>query len=392
MTGKRGNGEGSIHRRSNGTWRAQVSLNGHRLSTTADTRSECQAWLKKTLLQVDNGLTMDGAQTSLESYLQQWLQTVKPALRLTTWNLYQHIVVSHIIPYLGSAKLKDLRPEIIQRLYDSRQAAGTGSRTIQLVHVVLHNAMSHAVRLGILPRNPTEATYRPISQHDEAKIYDEGQISQFLVAAKGERNEALYHLAIATGMRQAELLGLKWSDVDWIKNTVRVQRQLRRDFRDGEMFISPKTKAGRRTIELGPKTVEILRQHWERQGEERRKCGELWQDNDLVFPSRVGTPMDYSNLVKSFKQVIYCAGLPEIKFHSLRHTAASLMLNHGIPVLIVSRRLGHSKVSVTLDIYAHMIPEMQHDAAVLMDELITPVEIQLHPVAPDYIDPAKQGS
>jgi integrase len=102
--------------------------------------------------------------------------------------------------------------------------------------------------------------------------------------------------------------------------------------------------------------------------------------------------MDYSNLVKNFKQVITGAGLPDIKFHSLRHIAASLMLNHGIPVLIVSRRLGHSKVSVTLDIYAHMIPEMQHDAAVLMDELITPVEIQLHPVAPDFVDPGKQGS
>jgi integrase len=136
---------------------------------------------------------------------------------------------------------------------------------------------------------------------------------------------------------------------------------------------------------LGAKSIEKLREHWERQNHERKHAGDRWQENELIFPSSVGTPVNHSNLVKTFKRVISLAGLPEIRFHDLRHTAARLMLNHGVPVIIVSRMLGHSKVSITLDIYGHLMPEIQHQAAVLMDELIAPIEIGLHPVAPDFI-------
>ena len=384
MAKKRGNNEGSIHKRPNGTWRAQVSLSGTRLSFAADTRAECQIWIKKTINQIDNGLTLDGAQTKLQDYLPSWLTSIKSSLRLRTWEQYTQIAEHHILPTLGPVKLKDLRPDVIQRFYTTKLDQGTGDRTVQLIHVVLHRSLAHAVNLGILPRNPTDATLRPEYDHEEMQVLDENQVSQLMIVLRGDRHEALVHLAVATGMRQAELLGLKWSDLDWNKQTIRVQRQLRRDFHEGEMFIPPKTKAGRRTIALGAKSIEKMREHWERQNQERRQVGERWKEYDLIFPSSIGTPLNYSNLVKSFKQILSMAGLPDIRFHDLRHTAASLMLNHGIPVIVVSRMLGHSKVSITLDIYGHLMPEMQHQAAVLMDELITPVEIGLHPVAPDY--------
>lgn len=384
MAKKRGNNEGSIYKKPNGAWRAQVSLNGTRLSFTADTRGECQTWIKKTINQIDNGLTLDGAQSCLNEYLPSWLTSIKSSLRPTTWELYTHMAEHHILPALGALKLKDLRPDIIQRFYNTKLGQGTGERTIQLIHVVLHRSLEQAVNLGTLPRNPTEAVMRPEYSHAEMKILDESQVSQLMISLQGDRHEALLQLALATGMRQAELLGLKWSDLDWNHQTIRVQRQLRRDFHLGEPFAAPKTKSGRRTIALGSTSIQKLREHWERQNQERQQTGARWQENDLIFPSSVGTPLNYSNLVKSFKESLKTAGLPDIRFHDLRHTAASLMLNHGVPVIVVSRMLGHSKVSITLDIYGHVIPEMQHQAAALMDELTTPVEIGLHPVAPAY--------
>jgi integrase len=176
---------------------------------------------------------------------------------------------------------------------------------------------------------------------------------------------------------------LKWSDLDWIKKTLTVQRQLRREHRNNDYFTIPKSKAGRRTILLGEKAIEILHEHWDLQDQERRIAGRRWKENDLIFTSSIGTPMDQFNLYHTFREFIHSVGLPEIRFHDLRHTAASLMLNHGIAPIIVSKRLGHSKVSITLDIYGHLMSEMQSEAADLMDELITSVPIELHRVAPE---------
>jgi integrase len=172
------------------------------------------------------------------------------------------------------------------------------------------------------------------------------------------------------------------SDLDWVKKTLTVQRQLRRGFRNNDYFTTPKTKAGKRTVKMGEKSIEILHKHWDLQNEERRIAGERWKETNLIFTSSIGTPMDQHNLYHAFKEFITSIGLPIIRFHDLRHTAATLMLNHGIAPIIVSKRLGHSKVSITLDIYGHLMPEMQSEAADLMDELITSVPIELHPVAP----------
>jgi integrase len=166
--------------------------------------------------------------------------------------------------------------------------------------------------------------------------------------------------------------------LNWEKKTLIIQRQLKRKFKVGDYFVSPKTRSGRRTIVLGIRTLKVLHEHLKRQDEAKRAGAHRWTDNDLVFPSTIGTPINHSNLYRSFKKLLRLSGLPEIRFHDLRHTAASLMLNHGVPSIIVSRRLGHSKVSTTLDIYGHLIPEMQNEAAELIDDLIFPIEVELH--------------
>jgi integrase len=179
-------------------------------------------------------------------------------------------------------------------------------------------------------------------------------------------------------MRQSELLSLQWSDIGWDRNTITVQRQLRRKFGNKNYFSSLKTQAARRTISLGLNTIQKLQEHHKRQVNEKEELGNLWKDNNLLFPSKIGTPLNQRNLLRLFKKVLHASGIREIRFHDLRHTAASLMLNHGIPPLVVSKRLGHAKVSITLDTYGHLLPGMQQETANFIDGLITPLEVKLH--------------
>ena len=380
----RGKKDGSIHRRENGTWRAQVSLEGRRLSYTAKTRRECQEWLKKVIGQIDDGLTYASSTVTLDEFLQSWLESTKASNRQTTWTQYAQLTRTYVRPHLGKARLKDLRPDQLQSLYNRLLAAGVGTYTVIKIHTMLHSALEQAVKMGIANRNVSGGTIPPKRPTKEMNILDESQVSQLLVAAHGTRLEALLHLALSTGMRQMEILGLKWSDLDWVFQTLKVERQLVRPDWGIAHFAQPKTKYGRRTLALGDRTIAVLRNHNEFQNEERKHAGEKWSENGLIFTTKFGTPIHPRNLLRDFKLLLRKTGLPVIRFHDLRHTAASLMLNHGIPVIVVSRRLGHAKPSITLDVYGHLLPSMQAEAAQKIDELITPVEFfQLHRTAPN---------
>ncbi len=376
MAKRRGNQEGSIHQRKDGKWRAQITLEGRRLSFAAKTRKECQAWIKNTQNQIDRGLIYSDTKITLKEFLAEWLTSKKPSLQISTFVHYEQLSRTHIIPYIGHKKLLELRPENIQGLYNRLLDNEVGIPTIEKTHAVLHSAFSHALKMGIIPRNPVSATIPPKKTKKEMQVLDDSQVSQMLVTAKEHRWEALYHLAITTGMRQMEILGLKWTDLDWTRKTIRVERQLVRPNEDKVKFSQPKTKHGRRKIALGSLTIKILRIHNEKQHTEIQKAGEDWQENDLIFTTSNGTPIHPRNLLRNFKTLLWDSGLPEIRFHDLRHTAASLMLNHGIPVIIVSRRLGHARPSITLDIYGHLMPSMQSEAAELMDELVTPIRVE----------------
>ena len=380
----RGKKDGSIHRRENGTWRAQICLEGKRLSFSSKTRRECQEWLKKVIGQIDNGLTYASSTVTLGEYLKSWLESTKASNRQATWKHYEQLARTYVLPHLGKARLKDLRPDQIQGLYNHLIATGIGIYTVIKIHTMLHSALEQAVKMGLANRNVSHGTIPPKQPLKEIKILDESQASQLLVAAHGTRLEALLHLALATGIRQMELLGLKWSDLDWVLQTLKVERQLVRPDRGETRFAQPKTKYGRRTVALGDQTLAVLRNHYLFQNEERKAAGELWNETGLIFTTSLGTPIHPRNLLRDYKLLLKKAGLPVMRFHDLRHTAASLMLNHGIAVIVVSRRLGHAKPSITLDVYGHLIPSMQAEAAQKIDELITPVEFyQLHRTAPN---------
>lgn len=373
----RGRNEGSITQRSNGTWRAQLSMNGKRISFGAKTKAECQEWLRRTQHQIDYGLNIQGGKIKTGEYLKEWLENATPGLRPKTAHQYSDILEKHIIPYIGRVILKDLTQQRIERFYSELTRDGRGARTVLYAHQVLHKALEKAVLYGLLVRNPAHGATLPRQHKEEMKVWDEAQVASFLAAASGSRLAGLYHLAVVTGMREGELFGLKWSDIQWSAGVISVQRQVQRVPHKGWSFIEPKTKAGRRTIRIGPGVIDALRQHKVRQQLEKQYAGGRWVDYDLIFPNSVGNPLEPSNMRLDYNRLLEEAGLPKIRFHDLRHTAASLMLNHGVPVIVVSNMLGHSKPSVTLDIYAHLYHESQSEAARLMDDLVTPVRVEI---------------
>ncbi len=373
----RGKNEGSIHQRPNGTWRAQISAYGKRFSYSATSKAEVLKWLHRTQFQIGQTQFGDASHLTIEDFLNGWLESSRMRLRATTIYQYELTARNHIIPHIGKIKLSDLNPIQVERLYAYLMETGVGVRTVRLTHGVLHSALEKAIKLRLIPSNPASKATLPRLRQSEMQILDVDQVSRFLVAASGNPYEALYHLALTTGMRQAELFGLKWADVKWTSGTVYVRRQVQRTPGDGWQFVEPKTRSGVRTLKLGEETLHRLRVHKQIQEQAKLQAGEQWIDHDLIFPTAIGTPGDPSNLRKDFIKTLLLAGLPVLRFHDLRHTAASLMLNHGIPVIIVSRRLGHAKASITLDVYGHLLHEMQDEAARLMDSLVTPQPVDI---------------
>ena len=377
MARRRGNHEGSIHQLPSGTYRAQITLQGQRLSFTASTRKQCQEWLKQTYRQIDDGLSLTATKITLGEYMSNWLSTTKSAIRHTTWVHYEQVTRCYIVPWIGQLKIRELRPEHIQGLYISLQEQGVGAWTIQKIHGVLHSALGYALKLGMIGRNPISIAQPPKAPAKEMTILNESQVNQLLVIATAHRWQALFHLAIATGAREMELLGLRWNDLDWVRQTLKVERQLVRPNGNGVQFSAPKTRFGKRSIALGSKTIDVLRMHYERQQTERLAAGEQWEEYDLIFTTSNGTPIHPRNLLRDFKKLLKETGLSPIRFHDLRHTAASLMLNHNVPPIVVSRRLGHAKASITLDVYGHLIPSLQTEAAEMIDDLITPISLTM---------------
>jgi len=204
---------------------------------------------------------------------------------------------------------------------------------------------------------------------------DDYQVRQLIQAAEGSGIQTLLWIAVTTGLRKGELLGLKWSDLDWQTGRLQIQRQVQRRKGEGLVFCEPKSASGRRVIIFGEKSIQRLHDYKEEQYGERFRAGDRWEENDLIFPSPKGTPLDQSKVNKIYRECLKKASLPNIRFHDLRHTAATLMLQQGIHPKVVQERLGHSDISLTLNTYSHVLPSMQDEAAEKMDDLLTLTDV-----------------
>lgn len=368
MAGKRGNNEGSVTHRPDGLWEARITLDGgKRKSFYAKTRQEVARKLAAALRDQEAGLpVVDSAQT-VEQYLKSWLEAAKPTIRDRTWVGYELRMRLHVIPTLGATRLTKLTAQQVQLLYAQKLEEGLSTTTVHHIHAVLHRAFDAALRLGLVQRNILDMVEVPRMLHHEMKTLSAEQAQQLLAVARGNRLEALYVMALATGMRQGELLALRWHDVDLDGGSLQVRAAVHYT-KDGYVFAEPKTKHSRRRIALSQMCVTALREHRALQQVEREALGSAWTDLDLVFPNTVGTPFGAENLVqREFYPLLKQAGLPRVRFHDLRHTAATLLLERGINAKVVSEMLGHSDVSITLGIYTHVMPHMQQQAADAMD-------------------------
>lgn len=387
MAQKRGNHEGTIYLLSSGKLRAQVTIHGRRFSYTGSTRKECQKWLSDISRRLGDGIHRAAAHETLAEFLKHWLVIKKTKIRTATFVQYSQVIRDYVIPHIGTIRVVDLRTDHIQRLYQHLLELKVKVSVVRKTHMVLHSALQQAFRTEMIPRNPVSTAQPPSLPPTEISILDESQASQFLIAIRGHRWEALFHLALTSGARQKELLGLKWTDLDWTKKTLKIDRQLSYPG-DGIGFSQTKTRYGRRTISLGSQTIWVLHQHYDRQCRARLEAGENWQEFGLIFTTSNGTPIHPRNLLKEFKVILKQAGLPPIRFHDLRHTCASLLLNANVSPIVVARRLGHSKPSTTMDIYGHLIPDMQTEAAEKLDRLITPIPLDSGTTEDSNSDPA----
>lgn len=364
MGKKRGNHEGSLYQRADGRWAAEISLpNGKRKVFYGKTRKEVEKKLRDALNDLEKGvLPPDGRQT-VEQFLNYWLSAVEHDIEPSTFRGYG-FHVRRFIKEFGKVALAKLTPQQVQAFYARLLKQGLAPTTTNRTHAIIKGALKDAMRLGLISRNVLDIVRPPRYEPAPKQVLTEEQARQLLKAVRGDRLEALYVLVLATGMREGELFALLWGDVDFESGSLEVRHGLQRTIQGYRMH-RPKTRSSKRTIALAPHVVKALQQHRQRQEEEKLILGDAWDCTyDLVFPNAFGRPKKPTNFIrKQFPRMLAKAGLPDIDFHDLRHTAATLLLKRGVHIKVVSEMLGHSSISITLQIYAHVLPNMQRDAA-----------------------------
>jgi len=374
--GKRSSGEGTIVKRADGRWMGAVSpSDGRRKWLYGKTQQEVARKIAATRRDRDDGLPVVSERRTLESYLRSWLEMCKPGVKPNTWKSYEYVARLHTIPGLGRTTLTKLTPEMVQRWLAQKQTSGSLSiTTVRYLHSVLRLALGEALRLGLVQRNVCASVKKPRRRRIEMRWWTPEQARMVLEAAKGDRLYALFVLALSTGMRASEMLGLRWRDLDLGKRTLTVQTQLQwRKVEGGRVlrFDEVKTDAGRRKITLAPHVVEALRAHRAAQRSERLKLGPIWRENDLMFCNGIGGGLDLGNVrSRTFLPVVREAGVPCIRPHDMRHTAATIAILNGMPIKAVSEMLGHSSVAITMGIYAHVLPNTHRDVADAMGAIL----------------------
>ncbi|HDR6277262.1 site-specific integrase [Bacillus cereus] len=304
-----------------------------------------------------------------EYLLERFLEDKMTKVKKQTLNTYRWIVEKHIIPAIGDVELTKLNPMIIQGLYNKlTKEQALSDENIQKVHTLINDSLKKAERWGLIARNPAALVDRPKAVKKEITVWNVEEVRQFLkYAKKSGRYYIAFLLAITTGMRQGEILGLRWKDVDFENGCVRITQTLSSDGK--ELLPYTKTKSGSRTIDLTEETVTALKKHWLFIRGEREK-NRSYKNLDLVVCTEFGTPTHKSNIRRVFKSIIKKSDIPKIRFHDMRHTHATLLLLQGVNPKIVSERLGHTDVRITLDTYSHLLPSMQRDTAIKFGKML----------------------
>jgi len=376
MAKKRSNGEGSICRRSDGTWQAQATVGfdpatgkSKRKTFYGKTRKEVVDKMQKVLVEFKTGNYIEPTALTIGQWLDDWHQGRKPHISENTHELLGTMIRCHLNPVLGAIRLKDLRTRDIQKLLNEKFSSGRvdgrgglSPRTVKHIHSALNGALRQAVKERLLLHNPCEGVELPRKVNREMRTFSREDLQLFLAKTKNHPHYPAFLLTIGTGLRRGELLGLRWSDVDFHKGMLSIKQQIVRG-RHGLLFGEPKTPKSKRSIALHKELIDVLKAHKKQQNEVRLLLGAAYADHGLVFCREDGMPLDPCQFARQFGAAVKRAGLEKIRFHDLRHSYATLSLEAGVSLKAIQEVLGHTSITMTGDIYGHVTERMRQEAA-----------------------------
>lgn len=369
---------GQIIKRGDRTWLVRVFVGrdgqGKRRylnKTIKGGKKDAEAYLSKTLTEISTETFIEPSTLTLDEFLDNWLEVAaRPRVSQRTADGYADLLQRYIRGPLGHKRLNKLQPLDIQRVYGAMLARGLSARVIRHTHSVLHNALKQAVKWGMITRNPSDLVELPKVPHKERRVLSPDEAVRFLAATHTSLHGLVFEFALLTGMRPEEYLALKWADIDFERSTSTVRRALVRH-KGSWSFQETKTARSRRTIFLPAQLLHRLAAHKRQQAAQRLQLGSLWQSFDLVFCSETGTPLSIPNLTyRYFRPILEKAELPRLRLYDLRHSCATLLLIAEENPKVVSERLGHSTIVLTLDTYSHVLPTMQQNATAKLEKLL----------------------
>ena len=366
-------------------------VTGKRKNTTVGTyrtKKEAEKAERDALTAQERGTLVDPQRVTVGELLDAWHAAKAGSLAPNSHKDYEIAIRRHLKPAFGTVPAQRLTPAQVQARYDAWTAGGMSARMVHRCHLVLSQTLARAVRLSLVPRNAAADVDTPRIARAAPRVWTSAEAAAFLHAAlhrpvltragasgttRPDDLSPLWHFLVLEGMRRGEALGLRWADVNWARGTVHIAQTVTADkTARGKAVIQPRTKtaAGARTVRLTADTLAVLRAHRDRQAFARRAAGDAWADHDLIVCTGTGTPVNPNNVTRSYRRLVLLAGVPGIRVHDLRHTAATLLLRAGRHPKEVSERLGHATVGITLDTYSHVLPDMQEEAAEAMSALM----------------------
>jgi integrase len=376
---------GSIKWQSDNSYRVRASIGKDPISgkyishfeTVKGNKKDAERRLRELLTEVDKGTFIEPGKITLGNYLSQWLRDyVIVNLSPRTYEGYEYIIRYHLTPVIGNIPLSALKPEHVQHYLATKLSTTKANCKAKLSNLsvrhhamLLHKALKTACQLGLLQRNPTDNVVIPKATQIEMQIWDVEEVKRFLDTAISSQYYPLFFIALYTGARRSELLALRWSDVDLLLCTMSINRNLHQ-INKQYVFTQPKTNKSRRVIDLSPDSVQVLRNHHNKQAMDKAMADIKIQESDLIFSTYDNRPWRPNTISRAWVATAKRAGVKVIRFHDARHTHASLMLKQGIHPKVVQERLGHSTISTTLDIYSHVAPGIQKAAAQRFDEML----------------------
>lgn len=358
---RRANNEGTIFQESSGLWVAEISLpGGKRKRKRSKIQRVVREWLLAQRDAARDGLVVENDKVTLGDFLDRYIRDIgEHTLRPKTLEAYNYLIRMHIKPDLGSVRLSQLRPEHLQTLYSQKLNSGLSHRTVQFMHSILHKALEQATRWGLVVRNVSDLVDPPVVKRKAPDTLSADQVNQFLDQVKASRFYPMYCLAFV-GLREGEILDLHIEDFDRVEHTIHIKHAVQYLVGKGLVITEPKTEKARRSIKLPDFVYDPLVQHVDQQN----------RNQGLMFVTSAGTPFSPRNFFRDYKEQLEAAGLPDIRFHDLRHTTATLLLSQNVHPKVVQELLGHSQISLTMDTYSHVMPGLQEEAVNKIDTLL----------------------